>query len=121
MEIRIGVIYTARELVVDVEETPEQVTKAIEDAIGGDSNMHRCPSRASESTSTPLQFPLRWVAQPACLVRPITNRSGLRCPNSCSEKPQGNGPYGQRARVLTWTFTDKGGTRCFFGPRDRAA
>jgi Protein of unknown function (DUF3107) len=39
MEIRIGVIYTARELVVDVEETPEQVTKAIEDAIGGDSNM----------------------------------------------------------------------------------
>jgi hypothetical protein len=39
MEIRIGVIYTARELVVDVEETPEQVTKAIEDAIGGTSNM----------------------------------------------------------------------------------
>jgi hypothetical protein len=39
MEIRIGVIYTARELVVDVVETPEQVTKAIEDAIAGDSSM----------------------------------------------------------------------------------
>ena len=39
MEIRIGVIYTARELVVDVEDSPEQVTKAIEDAIGGTSNM----------------------------------------------------------------------------------
>ena len=39
MEIRIGVIYTARELVLDVDETPEQVTKAIEDAIGGTSSM----------------------------------------------------------------------------------
>jgi Protein of unknown function (DUF3107) len=39
MEIRIGVIYTARELVVDVVDTPEQVTKAVEDAIGGTSKM----------------------------------------------------------------------------------
>jgi hypothetical protein len=39
MEIRIGVIYTARELVLDVDESPEQVTKAIEDALGGSTSM----------------------------------------------------------------------------------
>ena len=39
MEVRIGVIYTARELVVEVDESPEQVTKAIEDAVGGTTNM----------------------------------------------------------------------------------
>jgi hypothetical protein len=39
MEIRIGVIYTARELVLDVAESPEQVTKAIEDALGGTTSM----------------------------------------------------------------------------------
>ncbi|MGH8978857.1 MAG: DUF3107 domain-containing protein [Acidimicrobiia bacterium] len=39
MEIRIGVIYTARELVVDVEDSPEQVTKAVEDALAGTSTM----------------------------------------------------------------------------------
>jgi hypothetical protein len=39
MEIRIGVIYTARELVLDVDETPEQVTKAVEDALGGATSM----------------------------------------------------------------------------------
>jgi hypothetical protein len=38
-EIRIGVIYTARELVLDVAESPEQVTKAIEDALGGTTSM----------------------------------------------------------------------------------
>jgi hypothetical protein len=35
MEIRIGVIYTARELVVDVDDSPEQVTKTVDDALGG--------------------------------------------------------------------------------------
>jgi hypothetical protein len=39
MEIRIGVIYTARELVLDVEESPEQVTKAVEAALAGTSTM----------------------------------------------------------------------------------
>jgi hypothetical protein len=39
MEIRIGVIYTTRELVIDVDETPEQVTKAVEDAVAGTTNM----------------------------------------------------------------------------------
>jgi hypothetical protein len=39
MEIRIGVIYTARELVIDVEDSPEQVTKAVEDAVAGNSTM----------------------------------------------------------------------------------
>jgi hypothetical protein len=39
MEIRIGVIYTARELVLDVAESPDQVTKAIEDALGGTTSM----------------------------------------------------------------------------------
>ena len=39
MEIRIGVIYTARELVLDVAESPEQVTKAIEDALCGTTSM----------------------------------------------------------------------------------
>jgi hypothetical protein len=39
MEIRIGVIYTARELVFEVDETPEQVTKAVEDAVAGTTNM----------------------------------------------------------------------------------
>ena len=39
MEIRIGVIYTARELVLDVAESPEQVTKAIEDALAGTTSM----------------------------------------------------------------------------------
>jgi hypothetical protein len=35
MEIRIGVIYTARELVIDVDDSPEQVTKTVDDALGG--------------------------------------------------------------------------------------
>ena len=35
MEIRIGVIYTARELVLDVEESVEQITKSVENAVGG--------------------------------------------------------------------------------------
>jgi hypothetical protein len=39
MEIRIGVIYTARELVLDVAESPDQVTKLIEDALGGTTSM----------------------------------------------------------------------------------
>jgi hypothetical protein len=39
MEIRIGVIYTARELVLEVDETPEQVTKAVEDALAGATSM----------------------------------------------------------------------------------
>jgi Protein of unknown function (DUF3107) len=39
MEIRIGVVYTARELVFEVDETPEQVTKAVEDAVAGTTNM----------------------------------------------------------------------------------
>jgi Protein of unknown function (DUF3107) len=39
MEVRIGVIYTARELVVEVDETPEQVTKAVEDAVNGTANV----------------------------------------------------------------------------------
>jgi hypothetical protein len=39
MEIRIGVIYTARELVFEVDESPEQVTKAVEDAVAGTTNM----------------------------------------------------------------------------------
>ena len=39
MEIRIGVIYTARELVVDVDDSPEQVTKTVDDALGGSTSM----------------------------------------------------------------------------------
>ena len=39
MEIRIGVIYTARELVIDVDDSPEQVTKTIDDAFGGSTSM----------------------------------------------------------------------------------
>ena len=39
MEVRIGVVYTARELVLDVDESPDQVTKAIEDALGGTTSM----------------------------------------------------------------------------------
>jgi Protein of unknown function (DUF3107) len=35
MEVRIGVVYTARELVLDVVETPEQVAKAVEESLGG--------------------------------------------------------------------------------------
>jgi hypothetical protein len=35
MEIRIGVIYTARELVLDVDETAEEVAKTVESAITG--------------------------------------------------------------------------------------
>jgi hypothetical protein len=35
MEIRIGVIYTARELVIDVDDSPEQVAKTVDDALGG--------------------------------------------------------------------------------------
>jgi len=35
MEVRIGVIYTARELVVETDESPEAVAKAIEGAVTG--------------------------------------------------------------------------------------
>ena len=35
MEVRIGVIYTAREFVVETDDSPENVTKAVEDALGG--------------------------------------------------------------------------------------
>jgi Protein of unknown function (DUF3107) len=35
MEIRIGVVYTARELVLDTQESPEQVAQAVEDALDG--------------------------------------------------------------------------------------
>jgi hypothetical protein len=35
MEVRIGVIYTARELVVETDESPEAVSKAVEGAVAG--------------------------------------------------------------------------------------
>jgi len=35
MEIRIGVTYTARELVLEVDDTPDQVAKAIDEAVAG--------------------------------------------------------------------------------------
>jgi hypothetical protein len=35
MEIRIGVIYTARELVVDVDESTDEVAKIVESAVNG--------------------------------------------------------------------------------------
>ncbi|MET1001618.1 MAG: DUF3107 domain-containing protein [Acidimicrobiia bacterium] len=35
MEVRIGVIYTTRELVVETDDSPEEVTKTIEKALDG--------------------------------------------------------------------------------------
>lgn len=35
MEVRIGVIYTPRELIVDTDDSPDAVSKAIEAAVGG--------------------------------------------------------------------------------------
>ncbi|MDZ4826693.1 MAG: DUF3107 domain-containing protein [Actinomycetota bacterium] len=35
MEVRIGVVYTARELVVDTEDSADAVAKAVDAALGG--------------------------------------------------------------------------------------
>jgi hypothetical protein len=35
MEVRIGVVYTARELVLETDESPDAVERAVETAMGG--------------------------------------------------------------------------------------
>jgi uncharacterized protein DUF3107 len=39
MEIRIGVIYTARELVVDVDQSADEVTKSVDAALAGNTTV----------------------------------------------------------------------------------
>jgi len=39
MEVRIGVVYTARELVVETDESPDAVAQAVEAAVGGKSSV----------------------------------------------------------------------------------
>jgi hypothetical protein len=39
MEIRIGVIYTARELVIDVDQSADEVTKSVDAALAGNTTV----------------------------------------------------------------------------------
>jgi hypothetical protein len=39
MEIRIGVIYTTRELVVDVDQSADEVTKSVDAALAGNTTV----------------------------------------------------------------------------------
>ena len=53
MEVRIGVVYTARELVLDVVEEPEEVAKAVEDALGGTTTLLWLTDRKGKRVGVP--------------------------------------------------------------------